>query len=176
MNQYNHLLAFDLSSYGAAFAIINQFVDDETVKVFEVSPCGVSANLILLAKESISLQIIKSEAIAIFQSQILSAALIENIHHDLLPVYLSQNKSTLKKSLIIFEGSSVAQGLALAQKALTEKMSLIDFRVIRTFPKNVVISVTADSSTPALSTEEFDFKKTHIENIQPSLKSFYEIN
>jgi|GEM_PF-4881644 len=174
-HQYNQLLAFDLSSYGAAFAIINQYVDDEVVKVFEVSPSGPSAILILLCKEIISLQIIKSQVASIYSAQILSVALIENIHEELLLTYLSQNKTKLKKSLAIYEGSFVSMGLVLAQKALVAKNSLIDFRVIRTFPKNVVLTVSVDSLGQLVSSDAFNFKKTYIENIQPSLRSFYEI-
>jgi len=176
LNQYNHLLAFDLSSYGAAFAIINQFVDDEAVKVFEVSPCGPSAILILLSKDAISLQIVKSEVDVIYKSQILSSVLIENIHPELLPAYLSQNKTKLNNSLIILEGSFVAASLSLAQKALEEKNALVDFRVVRTFPKNVILTITAASVDQLVNSDAFDFKKTYIENIEPSLKSFYEIN
>ncbi len=175
MQQYNHLLVFDLSSYGAAFAMINQFVDDEAVKVFEVSPCGQAAILILLAKEIISLQIIKAEAAAIFSSQILATALIENIHADLLPTYLSQNKSPLNKAVAILEGSMIALGFSLAQKALLASNTLIDFRVIRTFPINVVITVSAESADSLVNSDGYDFKKTYIDKVQPSLKSFYEI-
>lgn len=179
MNQYNHLLAFDLSSYGVALAIINQFADDEAVKVFEVSPCGQSAILILLAKDANVLVILNAEIESTFKSQILASSLIENTHGDLLPTYLSQNKVVLHKSLIILEGSSVAMGLALAHKALEEKNTLVDFRVIRTFPKNVVITLTTEApeaNNRWMSLDDgFDFKKTYIENIQPLLKSYFEI-
>lgn len=175
VNQYKHLIAYDLSSYGAAFAIINQFVDDEAVKVFEVSPCGQTAILILLSKEPISLQIIKSEVASIFGSQVLSCALIENIHEDLLPTYLSQNKSTLRKTLAILEGPSIANGFVLAQRALEKKNTLIDFRVIRTFPKNILLTISAESLGQLINPDGFDFKQTNFDSIQPSLKSFYEI-
>ncbi len=176
LHQYKHLLVFDLSSYGAAFSIINQFVDDDSVKVFEISPCGQSAILILLSKETISLQIIKSEVTSIFGSQILSCVIIENLHADLLPTYLSQNKATLNKTLAILEGSSVALGFALAQKALDEKNILVDFRVIRTHPKSVLLTISAESLGLLVNTDSFDFKKTCIDAIQPILKSYYEIS
>ena len=70
MNKFNHLLAFDLSSYGAALSIINQFVDDQSTKVFEVSPSGQSAILILVSQDLIGLQVIKNEAISFYRSEI----------------------------------------------------------------------------------------------------------
>ena len=175
MNLYKHVLAFDLSSYGAALAIINQFVDDENIKVFEVSPCGQAAILILVAKEINLLHIVKAETDSIFKSQILTSLLIENAHADLFPAYLSQNKSKLNKSLIILEGSSVAEGLFLADKLLVDKNILVDFRVIRTFPKNVIITFSAETKSSPIYLNGLDFKTTYIENIQPCLKSFYEI-
>lgn len=175
MNQYKHLLALDLSSYGAALAIVNQFVDDAAVKVFEISPCGQSAVLILVSKENISLQIIKAETNSIFRSQVLSSALIENVHEELLPTYLSQNKARLSHSLIILESSSVATCFFMADKLLKAKYSLIDFRVVRTFPKNVILSVGTDNLSQPINFSGLDFKKTYIENIQPILKNFYEV-
>lgn len=175
MNQYNHLISFDLSSYGVALAIINQFVDDKTIKVFEVSPCGQSAILILLATDNISIQIIKSGAASLFKSQILSCAVIENIHADLLPAYLSQNKAALAGSLMLLENPSVSAALGLADQLLKEKHLLVDFRVIRTFPKNVILTFSTEKLSYLNKLNLPDFKKTSIENIQPSLKSFYEI-
>lgn len=175
LNQYKHLIALDLTSYGAAFAIINRFVDDDGIKVFEVSPCGQTAILILLAKEITSAQILISEIASFFKDQVLNIALIENAHTDLLPTYLSQNKTSLNKNLLILEGSSVALGLHLADKLLKQKYALVDFRVIRTFPKNVIISATTASMTELLDIDCANFKKNYIEEVQISLKSFYEI-
>lgn len=165
----------DLTSYGAAFAIINRFVDDEGIKVFEVSPCGQAAILILLAKEINSAQILKSEIASFFKDQVLNIALIENSHADLLPTYLSQNKTSLSQNLLILEGSSIAVGLGLADKLLKQKHALVDFRVVRTFPKNVVISATAVNMIELLDIDCADFKKNYIENVETPLKSFYEI-
>lgn len=175
MNLYKHLLAFDLSSYGAALAIINQFADDDAVKIFEISPCGTSAVLLLVAQEINVLTLVKTEAESIFKSQILSSAIIENIHSDLLPTYLSQNKTPLKKSLVILEGNFVALGLSLSDRALKENHSVVDFRIVRTGPKNVIITIGAEKLDDLVNLNLIGFKKTTIENIQPSLKSFYEI-
>ncbi|MBY0553342.1 hypothetical protein K2P97_02355 [bacterium] len=172
-NQFKHLLAFDLASYGAALGIINQYVDDSLVKVFEISPCGSSATLILLSSDVVSLQIIKSQSESIFKSQILAISLVENVHEDLLLAYLSQNKTVLKNHLVVLEGSYVSSALEVANSLLKANETLVDFRIIRTFPKNVVLTFT---NNKIQSFEYKDFKKTIIENIQPVLKSYYEIN
>lgn len=174
--QYKHLLAFDLTSYGSALAVINKYVDDENVKVFEVSPCGQSAILILLAKEPMALQVVKTESLAMLKSQILESCVIENVHTDLLPTYLSQNKTSLQKVMAVLEGGLVSSGLFLANELLIEGLSLVDFRVIRTHPKNVVITVTANSAMAMAHFQNLDFKYTYIEDIQPALKAFYEIS
>ena len=170
-----HLLALDLTSYGAALAVINKYVDDENVKVFEVSPCGQSAVLILLAKEPLALQVVKSESLAMLKSQILECQLIENFHADLLPAYLSQNKTPLQKVMAILEGSLVSSGLLLANQLLNEGLSLVDFRVVRTHPKNVILTFTAARAMTMAHFQNLDFKYTFIEDLQPSLKSFYEL-
>lgn len=171
--QFNHLLAFDLASYGAALGIINQYVDDASVKVFEISPCGSSSILILLSSDKVSLQIVKSQSESIFKGQILASVVVENIHNDLLPVYLSQNKTELKNNLLVLEGHYVSSALEIANEMLNAGESLVDFRIIRTFPKSVVLTFT--SSTTKIF-ESKDFKKTIIENVQPVLKTYYEIN
>ena len=175
MNQYKHLLAFDLASYGAALGMINQFADDTTIKVFEVSPCGSSAVLILLSNDKVSLQIVKSQSESLFKSQIMSVSLIENIHDDLLPVYLSQNKVDLKSNLLILEGNWVSSAFELANTILLAGEQLVDFRIIRTFPKNVILTFTS-TKNEIEEIDSKDFKKTFIENLQPVLKSYYELN
>ncbi len=175
MNQYKHLLAFDLASYGAALGMINQFADDTTIKVFEVSPCGTSAILILLSADTMSLQIVKSQCETLFKSQIMSASIVENIHEDLLPVYLSQNKVELKSNLLILEGNWVSSAFELANTILLTGEQLVDFRIIRTFPKNVILTMTS-TNNEIEKIDSKDFKKTFIENLQPVLKSYYELN
>lgn len=174
--QYKHLLAFDLSSYGSALAIINKYVDDESVKVFEVSPCGQGAILILLAKDPMPLQLVKSESIAMLKSQILESYLIENFNSDLLPAYLSQNKTKLKKVMAVLEGGLVSSGLLLANELLNEGISLVDFRVVRTHPKNIIITVTAVNALTMAHFQNLDFKYTFIEDIRPALRAYYEIS
>lgn len=178
MNQYKHLIALDLSSYGMALSIINRFVDDDTIKVFEISPCGQSAILILVVKEINTLLVLKSEITSFFKSHILDVRVIADFHAELLPTYLSQTKAKISKSLLILEGSSVAIGLEIADKLLKENHILIDFRVVRTFPKNVILTISEASGknlNQLLDINFLEFKKTFIDNVQPPLKSYYEI-
>ncbi len=175
MIQYKYLLSFDLASYGAALSIINQFVDDSSIKVFEVSPSGSSAILILLANDKVSLQIVKSQSETIFKSQILSSSMVENIHENLLPAYLSQNKVELKNNLIVLEGNYLSTAFELANTLLFSGGLIVDFRTIRTFPKNVVLTF-AVSKNEFSKLDSKEFKKTYIENVQPVLKSYFELN
>jgi hypothetical protein len=173
LNQYKHLLSFDLTSYGAALSLINQFVDDEAIKVFEVSPLGHSAQLILLAKDLVSLQVVKAQSVGLLKSQILDSCLIENIHAELLPTYLSQNKTEVAKNIAIFEGGFVSTGFVLAQKLLLSDSKLLDFRIVRTNPKNVILTATSNQSTSYENLDIEKFKKTIIENVQASLKNYF---
>lgn len=175
MPQFKHLFAADLSSYGSAMALINKYVDDENVKVFEVSPCGQSAILILLSKELMSLQIVQNEGLALLKSQILDSCIIENVHEDLLPTYLSQNKTKLDKVMAVLEGGSISEGLTLANELLNEGLRLVDLRVVRTHPKSVMITVTGANAMAMAHFENREFKYTYIENLQPALKAFFEI-
>lgn len=175
MNQFKNVLVFDLSSYGSALSIINQFVDDTVVKVFEVSPCGQSAILILSASESLALQIIKAESEAIFKAQILSLELIENIHEDLLPTYLSQNITKVQRAMLILENPFVSSAMQIANNYLQSGRQLTDFRVIRTYPKNVILFFTSEKVDNFSDTDLIGFNKTVIDNVQPALKSFFEI-
>lgn len=174
MNKFKHVLALDLSSYGAALSIINQFVDDQTTKVFEVSPAGQTAILILVSQDLIGLQVIKSEAVSFYRSEILEFALIENIHEEVFPAYLSQNKPEVSKTLVIVEGPFVSTALAIADQLVSYKNVLLDFRVVRTGPKNIILTVGTAELSYFDTIDLRGFKKTIIENIQPSLKSFFE--
>lgn len=174
MNQYKHLLAFDLSSYGAALALINQFVDNDSCRDFELSPCGSQAQLILLFRDVISLRVVRENAASFLKSQILDVQAVEDIHPDLLPCYLSQSKTELQKKLYVFEGSSVASGLVLMQDLLKLGAKPVDFRIVRTAPKNVIITVTSNEVLADGKADRSSFKATIIDSIQPSLKSFFQ--
>lgn len=175
MNKYRHLLSFDLTGYGAALALVNRFVDGEVVRDFELSPTGAEAQLILLSQDVLALQVIKNDGQSYLGSQILQSALIENIHEDLLPTYLSQNKTALAQCLTVLELTSVSNGFLAAQSLLTKGISLVDFRVVRTSPKNIIITATSDSATACDFLDLTPLKKTVLTDLQPSLKSYYEI-
>lgn len=175
MNKYKHLISFDLSSYGTALSILNQFADGESVKDFEVSLCGPSAQLILLGQDAISLQVIKAEAQALFKTQILDVQIIENIHADLLPTYLSQNKAQVLNSTAVLEGPFVSTGLQLLQQALVSSISVLEFRVVRTFPKNVILILTSTNETDFEKVKSISFKSNRINKVEKVLKSYFEI-
>ena len=175
MNKYKHLISFDLSSYGTALSILNQFVDGESVKDFELSLSGTSAQLILLAQEVVSLQIIKGESMALFKSQILDVQIVENIHSELLPIYLCQNKPAVKSAMAIFEGAFVSTGLQLLQQALTNNISVVELRVVRTFPKNVVLILTSENENDFEKIASINFKLSQITKVENILKSYFEI-
>lgn len=174
MNQYKHLIAFDLTSYGAALALLNQFADGDNIKDFEISPCGTTAQLILLAKEPISLEVIKSQALSMIKSQILDVQIVRDIHADLLPSYLSQNKVALQKSLFVLEGSALPTAFVLMQKLLNSGYKTVDFRIVRTGVKNVILTLTQDDASDFLSIDSMSFKKTFIEKIEASLKNIFQ--
>lgn len=175
MNKYKHLISFDLSSYGTALSILNQFADGENVKDFEVSLSGTSAQLILLAQDTVSLQVIKAEAQALFKSQILDVQIIENMHADLLPTYLSQNKPQILNSMAVLEGVFVSTGLLLLQEALLANISAAEFRVVRTFPKNVVLVLTSENEQDFAKVSSVNFKLSQISKVEKTLKSYFEI-
>ncbi|MGZ3692558.1 MAG: hypothetical protein ACXVAX_13700 [Pseudobdellovibrio sp.] len=173
MNKYKNLLCFDLSSYGAALSLLNQFVDGESIIDFEISPCGQQAQLLLLSNELTALQFAQKEALSLLHSQILSSAIISDLHPQLLPIYLSQSKNSPQESLAIFEGSSTANGLKLLQNLLLKGITVLDFRIVRTSPKNVIVVATAEHSKSFDNFETLDFKKSVIEKKQNILNSYF---
>lgn len=172
MNQYRHLLVFDLSSYGVALALINRYADDDAVKVFEVSPCGSAALLLLIAKEPMALSLIQAEAQKLYGAQILKSALISDLHESLLPTYLSQNDTAVSKHLAVLEFSALSDALSEAQKILKSGLELLDLRVVRTYPINVIVCLTS-SDASRLPKESSSGRTTLIENLQPVLKNYF---
>jgi hypothetical protein len=175
LNKYKHLISFDLSSYGTALSILNQFADGDNIKDFEVSLSGTSAQLILLSQDMVSLQVLKGEAQSLFKSQILDVQIIENIHADLLPTYLSQNKPQILNSMAVLEGVFVSTGLMLLQQALVNNIYVVEFRVVRTFPKNVILVLTSQNTESFSKISSVNFKLSQISNVEKTLKSYFEI-
>ena len=175
MSRYKHLVCFDLSSYGAAAAILNRFVNGENILDFEISPIGTQAQLVLLFEDHISMQVVHGESQAMFKSEILNSAALENIQSELLSTYLGQNKTEPKKHICILESGSLASAFEVAKRAFNQGLSVLDFRVVRTSPKNVILVLSGDSTNDLAQFNSAGMKMSLIENIQPRLRSYYEI-
>lgn len=177
MGSQSSLLVLDLSSYGSALAIINQFADGKNVVVFEVSPIGTAALLILEIKDRIASHLVKNEIGSFYKSSILSSRLLETFDTSLLKVYLSQNQDEVAKHLLIQEFSFVSEAFAAAQDLLTQQVRVIDFRVIRTFPMNVILTSTSDHIEKLVGIKNIGFPRagTVVEKVEPVLKEYYQI-
>lgn len=177
MTEFKNVIVFDLTKLGAAYQIINSFVDDEVVHVFEVSPLGTNAVLILASNDLIALKFIEKECLAFFKSDILNIAFLENISEKIITSYLSQNIPTLQKHLAVIEETSFAVAFQLAATALQQGLEIVDFRVVRTAIPNLIITLTSDSveKLSQLSSLKQLVKLTVIENVQKPLKSYFQI-
>ncbi len=177
MNSYRHLVVVDLSSYGSALALINQFSDDLDVKVFEISPLGSAALLILMTKESMAAEVLKNEIIAYRSAAIIKIAVIKDAHEELLKTYLSQNNPGLKNEMIVLESPYVSDAMLAADQLLKKSISLDDFRVVRTFPSNSIL-VASHSELNHLvefGNQNSNLKSTLISNVGASLRSYFEV-
>lgn len=176
MSNLEQLLILDLSSYGVALSIINQFCDDKDVRVFEVSPIGTVALLVLLVKEKTLAAILKNEIFSFYKNSVLSMRLIENFDPQILMVYLSQNKAEVLKNILVQEFSFVSEAFAAAQLLLEKKISLIDFRVVRTYPLNaILISTSAEiESLIQIKSQVSGKTQTLIEKTEPTLKAYFQ--
>lgn len=177
MDNRSCLLVLDLSSYGSALAIINQFCDEKNVEVFEVSPVGGAAILILEIKDLIASTLLKNEIFSFYKNSILSFRLIEGVDQKLLRIYLSQNQDLVLNHLLIQEFSFVSEAFAAAQELLSNKVSVIDFRVVRTFPMNVILTSTAENLNQLLALKNLGSPRvaTVVEKVEPVLKEYYQI-
>lgn len=177
MASYRNLIAIDLASYGSAFLLINQFCDDDEIKVFEISPIGQAGLLIFLIKDPIAAEVLKNEIESLFKCHILSICLLKNFDQNLLPIYLSQNKTPILKSILIQEFSFVSKALEAAAQILEQKLQLVDFRIVRTYPLNAVIVSTAVEDKLLFDISVLASAKSSvvIENVSPVLKTYFEI-
>ena len=175
--QYKNLLVLDLFSYGSALSIINQFVDDDQIKVFEISPVGSAATLVLWIRDFLTASVLKKEIESQFKSSFHSVSLVENLHEELLPIYLSQKQGLLCKKMLIAESNSLAGSVFAADAGLKENYSLVDFRVVRTYPKNVILIFSADHFKTSFieSLQQKDFHLTQIDQLNGALKAYFEI-
>lgn len=177
MNSQASLLVLDLSSYGSALAIINQFCDGQSVEVFELSPVGTAAILILEIKDRIAGTLLKNEIFSFYKSSILSSRLIENYDPNLLKVYLSQNQAEVSTHLLVQEFSFVSEALAGAQGLIIQNLVIVDLRVIRTFPMNVILTATSSNLDKLVELKNVGAPRTAtiIEKVEPTLKEYYQI-
>jgi len=171
------LLVLDLSSYGSALAIINQFCDGQSVEVFEVSPVGTAAILILEIKERIAGTLLKNEIFSFYKSSVLSSRLIETYDLNVLKTYLSQNKPEVSNHLLVQEFSFVSEALVAAHELINKGLVVIDFRVIRTFPMNVIVTLTSTSLEKIVGFKNLGAPRasTVIEKAEPILKEYFQI-
>lgn len=177
MTEFKNLIVFDLTKLGAAYQIINSFVDNETVHVFEVSPVGTSAILILASNDLIALKFIEKECLAFFKADILNASFIENVSEKLIESYLSQNTAVVKKHLVVIEEISFANAFKVAAQIIATGLDIVDFRVVRTGIPNLIMIFSSDAieKLNVLAANQQISKMTVIENIQTPLKSYFEI-
>ena len=177
MNNQGSLLVLDLSSYGSALAIINQFCDGKSVEVFEVSPVGTAALLILEIKDRIAATLLKTEIISFFKSSVLSSRLIEAYDLNLLKVYLSQNHTSIANHLLVQEFSFVSEALAAADQLIKQDLAVLDLRVIRTFPMNVILTLTSSDVNKLVAVKNAGAPRssTIIEKVEPVLKEYFQI-
>ena len=144
MTSLTNLLVFDVSSYGSALAIINQFCDDKDVKVFEVSPVGPAAILILLVGDAIAGELLHNEIVSFFKSSILNSIRLKNLDIEILKIYLSQNKPEVLSNVLVQEFSFVSEAFGASQFLRNSDISVIEFRLIRTFPTNAILVSTSN--------------------------------
>lgn len=177
MNSYRHLVVIDLSSYGSALALLNQFGDDVDVKVFEVSPMGSGALLVLLTKEAMAASVLKAEIIAHWAPSIVHIEVISDAHPDLLSTYLSQATAAVTTNILVLESAYVSQAMRAADLLLKKSISLIDFRIIRTFPSNSILIASHNqvSELVNFSNGNEKLKPTIISNVSENLRSYFEV-
>ena len=176
LSSFNHLATFDLSKVGTAYQIINSFVDDQVIHVFEISPMGSRAVLILVSQDLISLQVVYNQVLSMHKADILISTCIEMISPKILETYLSQNRTQMAASLLIVETDSFSMAFDFGQKLALKNIELVDFRVVRTGPPNIII--TATGSSEALNiflTASSCVKTTLIDQVQKPLKAYFEI-
>ncbi len=177
MSSSSNLLVLDLSSYGSGLAVINQFCDEDQVKVFEVSPIGHAGILILLIKDATAAELLKNEIFSYYKANILSIALLKDFDMTALKIYLSQNKPVVLENLLIQEFSFLSEAFCCVDRLIKSKIAVIDFRVIRTYPLNAIVTSTSSNadSLAVVRSEVNSRASVVIEKIEPVLKQFYQI-
>lgn len=177
MADLGHFIFFDLTKIGIAYQIINSFVDEETIHAFEISPLGPQALIILSSKDKIALQFVYHQCLAIYLTEIAGSAYIENLSDHVMAAYLSQNQPKVEKNLLIIEAPFVSLAFNYAKKLCDENIEIIDFRIIRTGPPNIIL-IASNQSMQTLNQfvqSNQISKSTLIEDVQKSLLSYFEV-
>ena len=177
MSELGHFIFFDLIKLGAAYQIINSFVDDETIHAFEISPLGSQGLLILNSKDKIALQFVYNQCLTIYRADIIESIYIEDLSEPVMTAYLSQNQPQIEKNLLIIESSFVSCAFDLAKKLWSENIQIIDFRIIRTGPPHVIITASSHSADLLNQFVEMNhvLKSTLIADVKKPLRSYFEI-
>ena len=177
LTNLENLLVFDLTKLGSAYQIINSFVDDESIHVFEISPIGSQAVLILMSKDLILLQLVHNQSLSLCKSEILVSAIIEAVDSKILDPYLSQQSAKLQTNILVLETNSISSAYDIAKQQIASELVIVDFRAIRTSPPNLIITATCDSleKLNVFMNQDSNVKMTLIPKIENPLKSYFEI-
>ncbi len=172
-----HFLVFDLTKLGAAYQIINLFADEQTIHVFEISPVGTQALLILSCKDLVSAQLIYNQCLNLYRSDVLASVLIENVNDSILNAYLSQQKPSLSINILVIETQYFSHAFEAAKKLVQADSAVVDFRAVRTSPANLIVIGTnssAENLNQFMLKNSFG-KMTLVPDVQPVLKAYFEI-
>lgn len=162
---------------GAAYQIINLFADEQALHVFEVSPIGTQALLILSCKDLISAQLVYNECLSLHRSDVLASVIIENVNDSILNAYLSQEKPSLSTNILVIETQYFSHAFEAAKKLVQADIAVVDFRAVRTSPASLIVTGTnssAENLNQFMSKNLFG-KMTLIPDVQPVLKAYFEI-
>ncbi len=177
MNSLGSIAVFDLAKIGTAYLIINSFVDEAVIQVFEVSPIGGRAVLILRSADSMALEFAYRQCLTLHKADILNHSFIPQLDENIMSCYLSQNHPTLKKHLFVAEEHFLSTAFNIATSLTEEAFTLIDFRVVRTDPPNIIIT-SSDDSIERLNLfmqKNNLLKATLIANVQKPLQAYFQI-
>ena len=177
MSSFGSVAIFDLAKIGIAYLIINSFVDEEVIQVFEVSPIGGRAILILRSTDKMALEFTYRQCLNLYGSDILEHSFINDMDESVVACYLSQNHPTLKKHLFVVEERFLSTAFQLAKLLQDKNFTLIDFRVVRTDPPSIILTSSDDSIEHLnLFMQKNNLQKsTLIENVQKPLQAYFQI-
>lgn len=176
LSNLSHFAIFDLSKVGTAYQIINSFVDEVTIHVFEICPLGSQAVLMLSSNDLIALQFIYNQCLTMHKADILNSAIIADLNSEIIETYLSQNKPQVAESILIVESEAFSAAFKFAKELAVAKVSLIDFRAVRTSPPHLIITATGKTEVLAgFVNSNSMVKTTLIDQVQKPLKGYFEI-